>query len=51
MKRSYSSRNIAYEIKTQKATEQELGREFITIDNVFKIPIKYLEASSNSLNN
>lgn len=44
MKRSYSSRNIAYEIKTQKATEQELGREFITIDNEkedFDIFLKY----------
>ena len=44
MKRSYSSRNIDYEIKTQKATEQELGREFITIDNEkedFDIFLKY----------
>ena len=44
MKRSYSSRNIAYEIKTQKATEQELGHEFITIDNEkedFDIFLKY----------
>ena len=51
----HSYRNIEYEIKLQKAIEQELGCEFIRIVpdeedfDIFKAIKKYLDTSNNCL--
>ena len=57
-KNDHSHRNIDYEIKKQKAIEQELGCRFITTDPekkknliLLKVSIKYLGTSDNRLIN
>ena len=53
----HSNRNIDYEIKRQKAIEQELGCDFIRTDPekitliFLKLAVKYLDTSNNHLIN
>ena len=47
-----SSRNIDYEIKRQKAKEQELGCKFVRIDpDKEELSMKYLDTLNSQLKN